>query len=45
MGEKESFREVMTIKDRDTMESVMYMKTPKHPEEFKFMHLTYTRKK
>ena len=45
MGEKETFREVMTIKDRDTIESVMFMKTPKHPEEFKFMELRYTRKK
>jgi len=45
MGQKESYREVFTVKDKDTMESVMYMKTPKHPEEYRFMVLTYTRKK
>lgn len=45
MGEKESYREVMTFKDKDTITSVMYMKTPKHPEEFKSMEWTYTRKK
>jgi hypothetical protein len=45
MGQKESFREVLTFKDKDTIQSVMYMKTPKFPEEFKSMEWTYTRKK
>ena len=45
MGQKESFREVMTFKDKDTVESVMYMKTPKFPEEVKSMEWTYSRKK
>jgi len=45
MGQKESFREVMTFKDKDTVTSVMHMTTPKFPEEVKAMEWTYTRKK
>ena len=45
MGEKESFREEWTWKGADTIVAVMHMKSPKHPEEYRFMEQTYTRKK